>query len=115
MNGIELIAAERARQISDDGWTAGHDDRHIGRELALAARTYLSRAIDPNENPAYWPWDATWWKPSTDPVRNLVKAGALIAAEIDRLQRASAPAAGDGVAARSAGTSDAAAGEAERS
>ena len=28
-----------------------------------------------------------WWKPSIDPVRNLAKAGALIAAEIDRLQR----------------------------
>jgi hypothetical protein len=37
-----------------------------------------------------WPWDASWWKPSNDPVRNLVKAGALIAAEIDRLQRAAA-------------------------
>lgn len=34
-----------------------------------------------------WPWDEEWWKPSEDPVRNLVKAGALIAAEIDRLQR----------------------------
>jgi hypothetical protein len=34
-----------------------------------------------------WPWDPSWWKPSPDPIRNLVKAGALIAAEIDRLQR----------------------------
>jgi hypothetical protein len=34
-----------------------------------------------------WPWDEKWWKPSTNPIRNLVKAGALIAAEIDRLQR----------------------------
>jgi hypothetical protein len=36
--------------------------------------------------PQGWPWVAEDWKPSTDPVRNLVKAGALIAAEIDRLQ-----------------------------
>lgn len=33
-----------------------------------------------------WPWDAKWWKPSDDPIKNLVKSGALIAAEIDRLQ-----------------------------
>ncbi len=38
-----------------------------------------------------WPWDQTWWKPSSNPIRNLVKAGALIAAEIDRLQRAALP------------------------
>jgi len=34
-----------------------------------------------------WPWDEEWWKPDNDAVRNLAKAGALIAAEIDRLQR----------------------------
>lgn len=34
-----------------------------------------------------WPWDYKWWKPSDDPIKNLVKAGALIAAEIDRLQK----------------------------
>jgi hypothetical protein len=33
-----------------------------------------------------FPWDYKWWKPSKDPIKNLVKAGALIAAEIDRLQ-----------------------------
>ena len=43
----------------------------------------------------YWPWDMKWWKPSDeDPIRNLVKAGALIAAEIDRLQRRTEPAKG---------------------
>jgi hypothetical protein len=39
----------------------------------------------------FWPWDQDWWKPSPDPIRNLVKAGALIAAEIDRLQRLAPP------------------------
>ena len=38
-----------------------------------------------------WPWSDKWWKPSDDPVRNLVKAGALLAAEIDRLQRGAPP------------------------
>jgi hypothetical protein len=37
--------------------------------------------------PSSWPWDYDWWKPSDDPIRNLTKAGALIAAEIDRLNR----------------------------
>lgn len=41
--------------------------------------------------PRYWPWEPGWWKPGkgnsyADRVRELVKAGALIAAEIDRLQ-----------------------------
>jgi len=38
--------------------------------------------------PNAWPWHPVQWKPSTDPERNLVKAGALIAAEIDRILRA---------------------------
>jgi hypothetical protein len=33
----------------------------------------------------WWPWSFEWWKPK-DRIRNLVRAGALIAAEIDRLQ-----------------------------
>jgi len=37
--------------------------------------------------PAAWPWEWDQWKPSLDPIRNLEKAGALIAAEIDRLRR----------------------------
>jgi hypothetical protein len=38
-------------------------------------------------SPARWPWSQDWWKP-TNPRRDLVKAGALIAAEIERLDRA---------------------------
>lgn len=32
-----------------------------------------------------WPWREESFKPSDDQIRNLTKAGALIAAEIDRL------------------------------
>lgn len=42
--------------------------------------------------PDGWPWAPEWWKPSNDPVANLVRAGALIAAELDRLARATSPA-----------------------
>ncbi len=89
--GAELIAAERQRQIDVEGWTPEHDDKHHQGEMADAAACYALRSYEPvrgDEKPkSMWPWAPEWWKPSDDPVRNLVKAGALIAAEIDRLQR----------------------------
>lgn len=94
--GAELIAAERRRQVEAEGWAPEHDDEHTKAELARAAHRYLTRAIDRSGWPLGgfgslgWPWSESWWKPSDDPIRNLVKAGALIAAEIDRLQRAEA-------------------------
>lgn len=82
------VLAERQRQISAEGWTPEHDDEHTefcaGRglsELARAAKAYI-------EGDVYnWPWTPTSFKPSS-PRRNLVKAGALILAEIERLDRA---------------------------
>ncbi len=89
MSGIDLIREERQRQMIEEGWTADHDDEHDTHELAKAAMAYISQARGAwLVADAYWPWDESWWKPSDDPIRNLVKAGALIAAEIDRLQRA---------------------------
>jgi hypothetical protein len=86
MSGAELIAAERQRQIDAEGWDAAHDDQHRRGELAAAARCYAEQPIS-WDMPEEWPWDSDWWKPSHELTRNLVKAGALIAAEIDRLQR----------------------------
>lgn len=91
MNGAELIAAERQRQIDVEGWTAEHDDKHGAGQLALAAVSYLLHATVGGKSkkpPQMWPWQKKWWKPGSNRVRRLVKAGALIAAEIDRLQRA---------------------------
>lgn len=95
--GADLIAAERRRQIEAEGWTPEHDDEHDGCELTQAAVAYAFQAVDqvngacwPDEIGLFWPWDRSWWKSSDDPIRNLVKAGALIAAEIDRLKRAEA-------------------------
>ena len=48
-------------------------------------RDDLGRVKPPST--AHWPWDDEWWNPSPDPITNLVKAGALIAAEIDRQER----------------------------
>lgn len=89
--GIDHITEERARQITQEGWTASHDRSHQRGELIDAALSYIRAAINighpaMQRPPKEWPWDNAWWKPSDDPVRNLTKAGALIAAEIDRLQ-----------------------------
>lgn len=91
LDGCDLIANERERQVEQEGWTPEHDDEHDGSDLVRAATAYAYASfIDYrpyNSVPRAWPWAAEWWKPSPDPIRNLVKAGALIAAEIDRLQR----------------------------
>lgn len=95
-SGAEMIAAERQRQIEQEGWDDENDDRYTDFQLTKAAESYASAVSTPDEEgdekgrvrPSFdWPWGMQWWKPSVDPVRNLVKAGALIAAEIDRLQR----------------------------
>lgn len=88
MSGIEKIVAERKRQIEKEGWSPEHDDQHTKGELALAALSYIWSEWIPNSQilKMYFPWDAKWWKPK-DRISNLVRAGALIAAEIDRLQR----------------------------
>ena len=98
LSGADLIAAERRRQIDVEGWSSEHDDHEQPKGQLLeaavaycrAARSAVRQEIYMLENnpPKEWPWELEWWKPNRDPIRNLVKAGALIAAEIDRLQRA---------------------------
>jgi hypothetical protein len=100
MSGIDLIAAERGRQVTAEGWTPAHDDAHGRGELARAAAVYAQcpeyrqRARRFGSDIYYaagWPFEPEAWSPSPDDrVRELVKAGALVAAEIDRLQRAGA-------------------------
>jgi hypothetical protein len=98
--GVGLIAAERERQVSKEGWTPEHDDAHEMGELAAAAIAYASpfesikaRSLICEEHVCeVWPWDPEAFKPG-DRIRDLTKAGALIAAEIDRLQRLAAAAA----------------------
>ncbi len=94
--GAELIARERARQITEEGWTEEHDNMHRGFELAKAGAAYAADAAGCRIYAGcIWPWDRKYWKPTVmptqrnekDEIRQLVKAGALIAAEIDRLLR----------------------------
>lgn len=105
---IKAIAAERARQIEKEGWSPEHDDNHSRGELARAAACYALQAAQRSDETPYedrpgrrrwrrthlvivrfWPWGWGWWKP-VDRQRDLEKAGALIAAELDRVIRAAA-------------------------
>ncbi|MEI4809251.1 hypothetical protein WA852_25165 [Pseudomonas aeruginosa] len=88
------VQAERRRQITAEGWTPEHDDEHSHGQIARAAACYaLAGSSAPNDGTAAllvslaWPWDQQWWKP-TSARRDLIKAGALILAEIERLDRA---------------------------
>jgi len=94
--GIELIAAERQRQIEVEGFTAEKDDLSGSNQFALAAACYALPERTRNslwmfDKPLIWhlwPWLMEYWKPTPDNrIQELTKAGALIAAEIDRLNR----------------------------
>lgn len=88
------VLAERQRQISAEGWTPEHDDEHNDASLAKAAACYANAAAGlgwktRETPPTSWPLYGFWWK-HTDSRKSLVKAGALILAEIERLDRRAA-------------------------
>ncbi len=96
-NVIEEIHDERVRQYRREGWSAGHDDEHGNGQLARAAAAYALQAsaatyrdgapaIAKRQAKAAWPWDPSDFKPK-DSRRDLVRAAALIVAEIERLDR----------------------------
>ena len=116
MSVIDEIAAERRRQVEVEGWSLDHDDDHTDGSLAWAAACYAApdvifvgvpavvrcrdRAFEhcPGDDEPYatatryvdaWPasWDDENWKPK-DSRRDLIRAAALIVAEIERLDRA---------------------------
>lgn len=85
--GTDAIAAERERQIAEEGYDATHDRAHE-HQLMAAAMCYLTAAAHPHPSdlqrpPVSWPWADRFWKPEAGRRRNLEKAGALIAATLD--------------------------------
>lgn len=86
---VRDVIYERQRQVEAEGWTLEHDDAYMDCELAAAAATY-ALCVKPEQlkvcDVIAWPWPRFWWKPTTYR-RNLVKAAALIIAEIERLDR----------------------------
>jgi len=101
MNGVRVIEAERTRQVQVEQYFPPNDLMHNQGELARAAACY---AIPHHLRGSYvqllWPWNPANYKPAKvdssmglwtreaadERIRELSKAGALIAAEIDRLQ-----------------------------
>lgn len=87
-SGADLIAEERYRQIVEEGYSAALDDQYTHNELMWTADAYTQPGLNStSRSPTYWPWEEKYWKPSDDTIKNYVKGGALIAAEIDRLLR----------------------------
>jgi len=96
-NAVEEIYAERRRQVDSEGWSLDHDDEHCTGELALAAAVYAAQAgllwatTNSHREAVKWLWPfAGPPKLTGDPRRMLIKAGALIVAEIERLDRRAA-------------------------
>lgn len=94
-SGIELIAEERNRQIEKEGWTKEHDIKeHDGGALALAAACYAAHPLKIYRMEEYAksvrfdqiiPFDEYQIDNKKSEIKRLTIAGALIAAEIDRL------------------------------
>lgn len=99
------ILVERDRQVREEGYTVAHDSEHDPIDLVHAAQTYLRivehrlRGVELSKDEAaslrdgafamrLWPWGDDSLKPTTSD-RDLVKAGALIAAALDRIDEAS--------------------------
>lgn len=97
LDAMTDVIAERTRQIKEEGFSRDRDDAYTKGELALAAASYLmwrhgdleffNEVADFGSLPKLWPWHPGWWKPKNYR-RDLVRAGALILAEIERLDRA---------------------------
>jgi hypothetical protein len=106
------VLAERKRQIEEEGWDVAHDDEHADNSMAHAAACYAAHDAMATQGrkaqvdvairgecptwrektirvPMCWPssWHSDWWKPK-DRRSDLIRAGALILAEIERLDRA---------------------------
>jgi hypothetical protein len=95
---VNDVLVERVRQLSEEGYDAAYDDEHTDGALALAAAAYIGGALkggnkdglpDGSEDDdadvliAMAPWSIRYKAPRD----SLVKAAALILAEIERLDR----------------------------
>jgi len=102
-DGTHSVVIERLRQQAPsseytfrghgEGFDSSHDDQYNkDGKLISAAMCYLNAydnapaVLAPNG----WPWSSSWWKPRSRR-ENLVRAAALIIAEIDRLDRTPVP------------------------
>lgn len=94
-----LVEDELSRQRDELGFTPEHDDTHVGSEILRAAGLYVHAAIIGSGSLSYgaagnlarsiaWPFTGASFKPSPTKLNNMVKAAALLQAEIARCLRA---------------------------
>lgn len=85
---ITDVTIERVRQQQMERWSPRSDDLYRDDELTMAAVCYLNRGTGllDGDPPQIWPWTLSWWKPKSRR-RDLVRAAALVIAEIERLDR----------------------------
>lgn len=96
---IQDVVSERQRQQLVEGYTTDLDDNYTHNEMTAAAVGYAQHVVSrgwvhsfDNENyqsetcPSIWPWDEKYWKPKS-PREDLVRAAALLIAEIERIDR----------------------------
>lgn len=92
-NVINEISIERMRQTDREGYTDAHDDEHTGGELCKAAACYALGSPEirnmGGSTVRLWPWSPDDWKPK-GARRDLIRAAALIVAEIERMDRITA-------------------------
>lgn len=99
-NAAEDVLNERSRQIGQENYSTEHDDGYQNNELVRAAGGYVDQVIrrswvfsdygqeayQDDDDPEFWPWDEKHWKPKS-PREDLVRAAALLIAEIERIDR----------------------------
>ena len=105
---LSEIGAERERQLKEKNYTRAHDDDHDAGELAHAAATYtilsaerkdrrkdIMELVEESDDKGlkeykrelrFWPWPINWLR-LEERREDLIKAAALIVAEIERLDR----------------------------
>ncbi len=90
---IDAFTLARARQVVNHGFTSAKDDRYRSGELAEAAACYALAATESRDTlNSIYPWGLDSFKPSGEVdgegrKRDIEKAGALLMAEWERLDR----------------------------
>lgn len=81
------LLKEREKQTQLKGYSPARDDGYVHGDLAAAASAYAWRAGSPGTRTNLWPWGQSQFKPSGDRRKDLVKALALLWAEVERIDR----------------------------
>lgn len=94
------VLNERQRQIEKEGYSTAKDDLYVSNELVRGGAGYVNHVVGRSwtynkempevyqneEVPEFWPWADNFWKPKS-PREDLVRAAALLIAEIERIDR----------------------------